>query len=149
MSDVVSMLGRSFPGAVSYGQSGNFVFDTELGKEDIVSAVESSFELEFGFGAFCVVRTFGELQKAVDDIPFSDVRGDRLFLMFMYDGVPDDEDAEWSYGDDVAERIGDIIYLSCKGEYHRTKLSNGFFERELGAICTARNLNTVNAVLRM
>jgi len=149
IDDIASMLGRSFNDVISYGQSGNFVFAADMKKDDIISAIESDFEKEFGFNVFCVVRTIDELRNAVGNNPFPGALGDELYFTFVNDDVPDGEDDEWSYKDDRAERIGSVVYLNCKGKYHETELSNKFFEKELDAVCTTRNLNTVTAVLKL
>jgi len=148
IEDIRSMLGRSFGDVRAYGQSGNFVFDSDADKGDIVSTIESGLEENFGFSAFCVVRTISELQKIVDGNPFPDAGTDELFFIFMNEATSSHDD-EWEHNEDAAKRINDIVYLNCKSEYHRTKLSNSFFEKELGVVCTARNWNTVNAVLKL
>jgi uncharacterized protein (DUF1697 family) len=147
-SDIASMLSTSFDNVVSYGQSGNFVFDTDMKKEDIVPLIVSRLRTEFATDVPCIVRTLDELQRTVNNIPFRDACAERLFFVFT-GGDVNDGGREWSYGDDAAVRIGDVVYLNCIGKYHETKLSNGFFEKELNAVCTTRNLNTVDAVLRL
>ena len=97
---------------------------------------------------FCVVRTIDELKKAVKNNPFPDAGTDELFFVFMKEKTLCEDD-EWDYREDRAKRIDDVVYVECKEEYHKTKLSNTFFEKELGVICTTRNLNTVNAVLEI
>jgi len=119
-----------------------------MGKENVSSAIETDLEKEFGFSVFCIVRTISELQRIVKNNPFPNAGKDELFFIFMKEAASSEDD-EWEHNEDEAKRIGDVIYLNCRDEYHRTKLSSGFFEKELGVICTARNLNTVNAVLKL
>ena len=147
--DIVSFLSGLFGNVTSYGQSGNFVFDSEMEKDDVVSTIESGFEKEFGSNAFCIVKTIDELRDAVSNNPFPDAGGDELYFTFMNDDIPNDEDDEWSYKEDRAKRIGNVVYLNCKDKYHETVLSNKFFEKELDAVCTTRNLNTVTAILKL
>jgi len=147
--DIASLLGRSFIDVISYGQSGNFVFGSEMERDDIVSKIESGFEEEFGFNAFCVVKTAEEIRNAIDGNPFPEAGGDELYITLTNDGIPKDEDDEWSYKEDRAKRIGDIIYLYCKGKYHETVLSNKFFEKELDCVCTTRNKNTMCAIIKL
>jgi uncharacterized protein (DUF1697 family) len=149
LSDMVPMLEMSFKNIRSYGQSGNIVFDSEREMDVICPMIESVFGKTFGFDIFCVVKTIDEIRTAVERNPFFDVSPDKLFFIFMSESPADTEDDEWSFGEDRAKRIADVIYLECKGEYHRTKLTNNFFEKEFEIICTARNLNTVNAVLKL
>jgi len=149
ISDIAAMLERSFPGTVSYGLSGNFVFDTEMKKGETASLIEADLEDEFGFSVFCIVVTMDELRTAAENIPFREYENDKLFFIFTNERFPRNADDRWSYNDDAAKRIGDVIYLNCRGEYHRTKLTSTFFEKEFNIVCTARNLNTVNAMLRI
>jgi uncharacterized protein (DUF1697 family) len=146
--DIATAIGRSFTDVRTYGQSGNFVFSGDIGKEDVASAVESNFENEFGFSVPCVVRTIDELQSIVDRNPFRDADADQSFFVLMKEGTSGKRD-EWENNGDAAKRIGDVVYLRCVGPYHKTKLSNGFFEKELGVPCTVRNRNTMNAMLRL
>jgi len=148
ISDVASMFERSFNDVISYGQSGNFVFGSDMERDEIGSKIESDFENEFGFNAFCVVRMADEIRNAVDNNPFPDAGGDELYITLTNDEIPNDEDHEWSYKEDRAERIGNVIYLYCKGKYHETLLSNKFFEKELDCVCTTRNMNTMGAIIK-
>jgi uncharacterized protein (DUF1697 family) len=145
--DIVPILCRSFDDVRWYGQSGNFVFCSDMKADDIVLTIESDFEKEFGFNVFCIVRTVEELQRSVGMMPFPDAPAEELFFVFMNEHVTHEEEDEWTHKEDRAKRIGDVVYLHCRGQYHRTGLSNGFFEKELDVICTTRGLNTVNAVL--
>ncbi|MCL2143767.1 MAG: DUF1697 domain-containing protein [Methanomassiliicoccaceae archaeon] len=148
IADITAMLSSSFNDVKAYGQSGNFAFDTEMNKDDIVSLIENGIEKEFGFNAFCIIRTMDELKRTIDGYPFRGVPNEHSYIIFMNGPAHFDEDDEWNYKDDAAKLAGDVIYLMCE-KYHRTNLTNNFFEKELGVICTARNLNTVNAVLRL
>jgi len=145
-ADITSMLSVPFNDVKAYGQSGNFVFGTAMEKDDIISAIEHGIERTFGFHAFCIVRTIDELRRAAENYPFPDIPAGQSYIIFMNGPAQHDADDEWSYGDDAAVLSDDVIYLMCE-KYHRTKLTNNFFEKELGVICTARNLNTVNAVI--
>jgi len=148
VQDISSMLSASFGNVRSYGQSGNFVFSTDIQRKDISPMIESKFEERFGFGASCLLRTKEELSAVLDDIPFKDAPKDHLYFIFIDREIPHGR-TEWENNGDLAKRSGSIIYLNCMGEYHKTKLSNNFFEKELGAVCTARNWNTVENVLKL
>jgi len=148
ISDIASMMGRHFGSVISHGQSGNFLFDSDMKKEEIVPLIGSSFSKEFGFEAACIIRSTEELRKAADGNPFPEAAGDRMFFTFMSGESSSQKTGEWERGGDIAKLAFDVVYLRCEGEYHKTKLSNNFFEKELGVVCTTRNRNVVEAVLK-
>jgi uncharacterized protein (DUF1697 family) len=57
-------------------------------------------------------------------------------------------------GQDIASKIeqsilGSEIYLHCPNGFGRTKLYTNFFEKKMGVIGTARNLNTITMILSL
>ena len=42
-----------------------------------------------------------------------------------------------------------VVYLKCVDKYHKTKLSNQFFEKKLKTSATTRNWKTVNKLLEI
>ena len=50
---------------------------------------------------------------------------------------------------DISEIRDSAAYLYIRGTYHKTKLSNAFFEKKLKTTCTTRNLHTCKAILAL
>ena len=146
--EIATFLSALFDDVLPYGQSGNFLFRTDLQMKDILPKIQTNFEANFGFSASCLVMTVDELSKVFGNNPFPDVPKDRLYFIFVDRPIPQGK-MVWEHNGDVAKGSDSTIYLDCRGGYHKTKLTNNFFEKELGAVCTARNWNTVDAVLRL
>jgi len=146
--DITAMLCALFDDVRSFGQSGNFVFSTSFLRIAIVLKIRTNFEANFGFSVPCVLRSFDELSDAVESNPFPDAPKNRLYLILMEKDVPTRK-IRWEDNGDVAVRDGMHIYLNCSGEYHKSKLSSNFFEKELNVVCTARNWNTVESILKL
>ncbi|WP_424493293.1 DUF1697 domain-containing protein [Salinimicrobium sp. GXAS 041] len=139
----------------TYIQSGNVIF---CGNE-IISEVTISEEIEqailekFGFEVPVIIRTSDEFEKIYSENPFlpeTDIS--RLHVTFLGD-VPEDENEEklknLDFSPDSFRLIGKNIFIDCAGKYHKTKLSNQFFESKLKVKATTRNWKTVLKLLEM
>ena len=77
---------------------------------------------------------------------------DRLHVTFLQEKPPksavDAIDPGEGGGDDFAI-VGREVYLHCPNGYGRSRLTNPFWERRLGAVATTRNWKTVNALVAM
>jgi len=51
------------------------------------------------------------------------------------------------FGVDKFKIIRDTVYLCIENSYHKTKLSNLFFEKQLNVSTTTRNWNTANKLV--
>ncbi len=139
----------------TYIQSGNVIF---CGRE-ITSEVTFSEEIEqaifekFGFEVPVILRTSEELAEMLSNNPFlpeTDVS--RLHVTFLND-LPKEEAVEkiknLDFSPDSFCLTGKNVFIDCAGKYHKTKLSNRFFENKLKVKATTRNWKTVLKVLEM
>lgn len=133
----------------TYIQSGNVIF---CGRE-IASEVTLSEEIEraifekFGFEVPVILRTSEELAEILSNNPFlpkTDVS--RLHVTFLND-FPKEENVEKikniNFSPDSFCLTGKNVFINCAGNYHKTKLSNHFFENKLKVKATTRNWKTV------
>lgn len=87
--DVLRKLYESlgFQDVRTYVQSGNVVFRAEArGLAQIATGIEEAIQREFGFRPAVLLRTVGELRKAIAQNPFSKRRGiepSRLLITFL------------------------------------------------------------------
>ena len=142
-----------FENVQSYVQSGNVVFDSE--EQDAIKlrgTIEAQIESTFGFSVPVLIRTGDDFQRIIKSHPFKDKEAIRVLVTFLYEHPEQSKLDELSdYKDKVDHfAIGEQeIYLFCPGGYGKTKLSNTFFEKKLGVICTTRNWKSVNALYEM
>jgi len=139
----------------TYIQSGNVVF--RGGPEPLellASLVTERIAQRFGFRAPVVVRTAEQLRAAVEANPFLAAAPDpgHLHVGFLAE-LPSPEavaglDPARSTIDRFAVR-GREVYLHVPGGMGRTKLTNDWFDRQLGGCLTVRNWRTVSALVEM
>jgi uncharacterized protein (DUF1697 family) len=153
MEDLSSLFSNmGFTDVKTYIQSGNVIFRT--GEDsDLTVAVEKEIQKVTGFGIDVMIRTPEELREIILKNPFRDhtkYNPARAAVMFLKNEPGEDIKAKMSeydfYPDEfiISEKE---VFIFCPGGFGRSKLTTGFFEKKLGIKCTARNLNTVNAIL--
>lgn len=148
----------------TYIQSGNVVFDalaeadgdTGAQERQLASMLTSAIKKRFGYEVSVVVLSVGRLARVLEGSPYADKGLDVKALHVTFLGEAATASAsqlERLSGLDrgTAEYVlrGDVFYLHCPDGYGRCKLANPTLERVLGACCTTRNWNTLNALLRM
>jgi uncharacterized protein (DUF1697 family) len=136
---------------VTYIQSGNVIFNTNERSSNIKLSdkIEKAISEKYGFDVPVIIRTAEELKKAVSINPFlkeDEVNIDKLFLSFLKDKPLEEYREKTESYDFSPDRfvIDDKdVFIFCEGKYHKTKLSNNFFESKLKTSATSRNWKTV------
>jgi uncharacterized protein (DUF1697 family) len=154
MADLKSLYeSLGFENVQTYVQSGNVVFDSE--EQDAIKlrrTIEAQVKSTFGFSVPILIRTGDDFQRIIKRHPFKYEEAIRVLITFLYE-VP--EQSKWDelscYTDEVDQFVlgEQEVFLYCPGGYGKTKLSNTFFEKKLGVICTTRNWKSVNALYKM
>ncbi|MBU6429235.1 MAG: DUF1697 domain-containing protein [Cyanobacteria bacterium REEB65] len=133
----------------TYIQSGNLVFRMEGERLlDLAALVEREIAARFGLTVPVVLRTHDDLLAIVRANPFLAEGGDSraLHVAFLADRPSFDRlatlDPQRSSPDRFAA-VGTEIFLHCPGGYGKTKLTNAYFDRQLGTTSTVRNWATV------
>ena len=116
---------------------------------------EAQIEQTFGFAVAVLLRDGADLQRIVDDNPFTNDRREdsvRLYVTFLARQPSAARLAALAVPAGSADEFvvaGEEIYLFCPKGYGTSKLSNTFFEKKLDVPATTRNWNTVNALHRL
>jgi uncharacterized protein (DUF1697 family) len=141
----------------TYVQSGNVLFDADpaIGRAALARQIEAQIQTAYGFEVPVLIREAADLQRIVDSNPFLTQRHEdtaRLYVHFLAEPpqpelvakltTPANESGEWIMGEQE-------IFLFLPGGAGRTKLTNAYLENKLKNSATARNWNTVNALLKM
>ena len=145
-----------FKNSQTYIQSGNVFFDY-TGKKKI-AAIESmiyeAIHKAYGFEVPVIVRTVAEIRNAYNNNPFAteDTAIEHLHLTFLKE-IPTAEHLEkintYDYPSDQFKIIGKDAYIYCEGKYHKSKLTNNFFEKKLKVAATTRNWKTMKKLLEL
>jgi uncharacterized protein (DUF1697 family) len=132
----------------TYIQSGNVFLKTDENDIKLIKLkITECIKREYGFNVPVIVITKSEIKSIVELNPFltqaEDVK--QLHVTFLSD-QPLQEDVEGindNYkGEDDFVILDKVIYLFIKGPSHKSKLSNNYFEKQLGLIATTRNWKT-------
>jgi uncharacterized protein (DUF1697 family) len=140
-------------GAKTYLQSGNVVFRSNLDRGKLVDRIEEGIRKNTGFEAKVILRTAGEIRDVIAANPFKSGRNPKALLVAFLGGpIGTDAKALLSKLKIESEELhfGEHeLYLYLPEGIAGSKLSNALTEKKLGVNVTARNWNTVNALLKM
>ena len=140
-------------------QSGNAVFraaelDAARAASVWADAIRVGLAERCGLDVPVVILTAAELRALADDDPFAGegLPENALSIGFLSTLPSQDAvralDPDRSPGDRFAVR-GRAIHLVCPYGVAKTKLTNAWFDRQLGVVSTFRNLRTVAALVAM
>jgi uncharacterized protein (DUF1697 family) len=146
--------GLGFENVVTYINSGNVVFESDLDVNGLVEMIEVAILVEFGFGVKTLVRSSENILKLVESIPEKwrndiDQKCDVLFLWDEFDSVdtlklilqnPD--------VDTLIYRAGAIIWHVDR-TYYKLSGMRKFVGTKVYKGMTARNVNTVRKLAQM
>ncbi len=142
-------------GAKTYLQSGNVVFRSGLDRGVLAKRIEDGIRKATGFEAKVILRTASEMREVIAANPFTAgrQRNPKAFLVAFLGGeIGKDARALLSKLKIDSEELhfgGRELYLYLPDGIAGSKLSNALTEKKLGVNVTARNWNTVNALLQL
>lgn len=135
----------------TYVQSGNVVFRHRSGAATLERRLAAAIKRELDLDVAVLVRSGAQLAKIVKSNPF--VRGgadaSKLHVTLLAstpERGPLRRVRELDVGGGEFEVSGREVYLHLPRGYGGTKLSNAFFEKQLGVPATTRNWRTVTAL---
>jgi uncharacterized protein (DUF1697 family) len=149
LRDIAGALGFGDP--VTYIQSGNLVFDTDLDEEASVTALATALADRFGFDVSVVVRSAADVVAVAASHPFAglDLEPKSLMVAFL-DRAPTVDVAAAidpdSYLPDRFTVEGREVYLAYPNGSGRSKLNHTLLERRLQVGATVRNWPTVTTL---
>ena len=134
----------------TYIQSGNVIFTAanDAPTSTIAARIEKLILTQFGFEVPVVVLSKEELDQTVTNNPFAADKEnfENLHVTFLKE-IPAEQSLkniqELKFPPDQFQIMGKCVFLNIPGAYHKTKLSNAFFEKKLDISLTTRNWKTV------
>jgi uncharacterized protein (DUF1697 family) len=139
----------------TYLQSGNIVFTSgEKNQAKMEEILGEAIMNKFGYDVAVIIRSPTELQKIHAYSPFEIGSGGKgVYITFLRAKPPQEMVKSLTLpvgaGKDRFQIKGREIYVSCPDGYGRSKLTNTFFEKNLGMAATTRNWNTLFALMTM
>ena len=137
----------------TYVQSGNVVFRSRATSSDeLKQTIEKQLSRDLGLTATVLLRTNAELARIAGGSPFEQPDPKKLHVTFLAEKperarVRELEAIE--FPPDEFRVSGREVYLHCPDGYGRSKLSNAYFEKQLGVVGTTRNWNTVTKLAEL
>lgn len=136
----------------TYIASGNAVLDVPGDPAAFDRAVEKALTDRYGYVREVISRTAEELEAALKAHPF-EVTEPKFSYIAPLTGTPADQAIakarEVPTGDDQWEVIGDDLHIRYANGAGRAELDMNKVLKRLGVQGTARNLNTVQALIKM
>ncbi|MEQ8925309.1 MAG: DUF1697 domain-containing protein [Fulvivirga sp.] len=136
----------------TYIQSGNIILDSELDKNEVSKKVHQLIKKSFGFDVPVLTLSQGELKAIKSANPYSNSDIKKQYFVFLY-SKPKQEDIEnltsISYTNEEFTITNTVVYYHPKEGYGKAKLSNNVFENKLKVTATARNLNTLETLIKL
>lgn len=153
MADLKSLCEKlNWENVKTYIQSGNVIFNSDSANAELEDELEKAIAESFGFQVPVIVRTVQELQSAIDQNPFISQEINQLHLTFLKQKPSDDallKISGYNYEPDQFKIEDKEVFIFCSGKYHKSKLSNNFFEKKLNTGATTRNWKTVLKLLEL
>ncbi|MFP9114518.1 DUF1697 domain-containing protein [Flavobacterium sp. RHBU_3] len=152
------MEAEGYKNVATYIQSGNVVFTTdETDKAKIKREMETLLYKEYGHDVFNFILDEAELQKAIDNNPYTgpepEGQGVKKYFVTFLSGEATiqglDQMKKYNRSDDEFKAIGSIMYLKLSQSAADSKLSNSFIESKMSLKSTTRNWNTTLKLLEM
>ncbi len=148
----VSCEGCGFERVSTYIQSGNIVFEAKGDEASVTASLRKLLADEHGLKVPVVVRAAKEMDRLADSHPGLEagVAPNLLHIVFLDKKVKaaDVERVDPArFEPDTFEVDGREIYVTYPNGSGRSKLTIEVFEKAFGATATARNVNTVRALI--
>lgn len=132
----------------TYIQSGNLIFEANKPNPELELTLEKAIFDEYGFEVPVIIRTSLELQNSINKNPYynEDSNLTQLHLTFLkvqptHDNI--EKTLSYDFEPDQFKIDEKEVFICCEGKYHKSKLSNSFFEKKLKTKATTRNWKTV------
>lgn len=136
----------------TYVQSGNVVYRSpSAAAAASAETIEAALSDRLGVTSPVLLRSTKQLLAVVKDNPFAERAGDpkHLHVTFLAEAPARTAvralDPE-RFAPDELSLVRREVYLHCPNGYGRTKLTNAYFEKQLGVIATTRNWRTVTTL---
>jgi len=155
MADLKELYAKlGYKNIVSYIQSGNVIFDAkEKDQSKIEEKIYKAIKKVYDFEVPVVVRSAEEIEQIISNNPFTKKSEDESLHLTFLKEIPSEEHLEkiatYNYPPDKYKIEGKDVFIFCVGKYHKSKLTNNFFEKKLKVGATTRNWKTVNKLLEL
>lgn len=146
----------NFENVVTYIQSGNVVFQSDLEEDRLKSSIEIAIKEHFNFDVPVLILTKTKLDNTAQNLPFTNVdieaQGSKVLVFFLSENISNvPKSILEAYQTNSEQLVIDekVIYLYCPEGSGKSKLTNKLIETKLKLTSTARNIKTVHKLLSL
>ncbi len=134
----------------TYIQSGNIIFESNDSIKNLTQLVIDTIERHYGFYVPTFILLPEQLQNAVNNNPYKDAEGNKLYLTFLSDKA--NTNGMGAIHDKVKENeflqlIDNVMYFHCPDGAAKSKITNNLIEKKLEVKATTRNWRTCGKLL--
>ena len=151
LREVLSKAG--FKKVRTYIASGNALVDSDLSPAEIEKKVHELIKKHIGPDLVVIVRSGAQLQKTLDENPFTDGHDISRVFYLWFASLPDTAKVKALTAQDFGEEklviTRHAAYMYIPGSAARSVISNNFLEKKLGVSSTSRNYNTTSKLIEM
>lgn len=144
---------NNFKTVKTYIQSGNVIFQSNKNNTNtIAQKLEQVLQKQYGFSVSVIVKTKDEILQILEQCPFSEIQIKKSYFIFLKQSPSLERMQNASKIQFPGEHFlitPKCVYLYCENGYARAKCNTNFFEKKLETIATARNYNTLQAIIKL
>jgi uncharacterized protein (DUF1697 family) len=135
----------------TYVQSGNVVVSSSIrSASKLERAIEERISRDLGLDVAVLVRTDAELAAIAAGNPFDDPGSVHVTFLAEKPAAARVRELDPARSPpDEFRVVGREVYLQCPNGYGRSKLTNAFFEKQLGVAATTRNWRSVTKLAEL
>lgn len=139
--------------ARAYIQSGNVLFES-ADPLHVLRDVSKALKEHHRIDVPVALRSADALRNALERNPFKQADSKLVLIMFLVESISRDAQARVDPQRSPPDVIhvpteGSEVYLHCPSGIGKTKFTNAYLDKVLGAPSTGRNINTVEALLAL
>jgi len=153
MADLRAILERAgLSNVQTYIQSGNIIFDSEKSKSYLTELIINTIEKKYRFIVPTFIITPSELENAINNNPYQNAEGNKLYLTFLSDKAnKSGMEAIQSkmQENEYLQLIENVMYFHCPDGAEKSKITNNLIEKKLEVKATIRNWRTTNKLLEL
>ncbi|KRM94932.1 hypothetical protein FC19_GL000033 [Liquorilactobacillus aquaticus DSM 21051] len=142
-----------FKKVMTYIQSGNIIFDSDLPKPEVAKEVHMRILENIGADLKVIVKSRKELAVALNENPFDDTYDySRVHLVFFNERLSElnfDLLNNVSLLGEKLEIGSECIYMYLPKDAAKKRLNNNFLERKLKIDATTRKFNVITKLIRL
>jgi uncharacterized protein (DUF1697 family) len=144
-----------FKNVRTFIQSGNVVFESTAKEAALKKKIEVGLAKALGYSVNVIIRSKDEMEKIVIGYPFSSIKGHeecKINIGYL-DNIPESsaiKELESLNNDDEMFLVkANTLYHLCRKSFADSLLGKNIIEKKLKVICTVRNWNTTNRIMKI